>query len=404
MPDVNGPFTSGDAMARIIEGFKEVAADTQLDIRQDTAAMRSEALNSYKTIDPPPEAGRGDKKITKGERLQKIVKPDKMKMDQQKLKYKEVAKKFNQKSTELDPDKLASLAEDINEENSEDTILDKIKNLFPDDFLTDQVFDFLLEVTSGPLNEKITTLQERHFKEHEKTILAGRNISESALKYSKELSKPPQEMREQYISFLDSQKGLVDQFWDILGASPTYKDYNLKVNFLRHSLGEDLHADASSIEKEKLMVLVKQSNALQVLGTVPKELDARWKTMKLGFKEADIPFPQKLDLLNMTKMEFNLLRERYPTQEKVIHLAEEGGVSQTKGIIVVVESLLAISQKIHHKLYSTAQHRSDVIKSIVDAATDLYQKEEGEENAANIRSNAHYLSETDEDPNIKTVT
>lgn len=403
MPDVIGPFSSGDSMARIIDEFKKVAAETQLDISQDTSAMRSEALDSYKSIDPPPEPSRGGKKITKEERIQRVIKVDK-KTDTQKLKYKETAKKFNKKNAELNPDNLLSLAEEIDEADSEEEILNKIKNLFPDDFLADQAFDFLLEVTTGPLNEKIISLQENHFKEHNKAILAGRNITESALKYSKELSKPPKEMREQYISFLDSQKGLVDQFWDILGASPTYKDYNLKVNFLRHSLGEDLHADASSIEKEKLMVLVKQSNALQVLGTVPKELDARWKTMKLGFKEAELPFPQKLDLLNMTKIEFNLLRERYPTQEKVVHLAEEAGVTQTKGLIVVVESLLAVSQKIHHKLYTTGQHRTDVIKSIVDAATDLYQKEEVEENAANVRSNATYLSESDENPNIKTVT
>ncbi|NGX37141.1 MAG: hypothetical protein K1000chlam2_00293, partial [Chlamydiae bacterium] len=166
-------------------------------------------------------------------------------------KVEEIAEEFNKRNAELEKRSLQLLYSHIKESDSQEEILRKAMQLFPDHSLADEALEFLDEATAGDLKGKVAQAKENLNETYGREVRAGRNINAQAQAFSEEGLGTPTGLRDLYRDITGNPRDATTLFGE-LNEMFNYEKMNTAIDFILHSLGADLKSKGPSIAPGEL--------------------------------------------------------------------------------------------------------------------------------------------------------
>lgn len=286
---------------------------------------------------------------------------------------KDMAGQFQRRNPELRADTLVLLAQTIKPDDSKEELMRKIADFYPDLSLRDEAIEYLLEVTTGELSNKLREIKEELNQNFEREIVAGRNIHIQAREAATKELGTPTSMREMYRDVTGNPRDAPTLF-DELATKYGYKELKKVVDFLLHSMGADMNSKGPSIERAELQRLFSEVRNMQAILGVYRFFNSRMKLTQYLFEENNLQSPPELNFETMAKTFMSLAGERYPSADKVHQKASSLGLdaSNVAGKIITFSQFRdAIREVALGKVYKTVQHRDDLYLAILEALEDL---------------------------------
>jgi len=85
----------------------------------------------------------------------------------------------------------------------------------------------------------------------------------------------------------------------------------------------------------------------------------------------EIQLPKGLASEELTDTFFDVLKERYPSAEKIKQLVERSGVDSVHGKIIALSAMRDAIKEVSPRLYRSQQHRDELFLAIIEALEDL---------------------------------
>jgi len=285
---------------------------------------------------------------------------------------KEWAEQFQKQNRELKSAVLELLSKRIKAGDKKDDILKTIREFYSDVTLADQALEFLLAVTTGDLKEEVKEALTEFRKDNERQINAGKNITEQV--YSPQYASlgTPSNMRDLYRDITGNPRDSVTLFEQLSTQYP-YSQLKPVLGFLLSSLGSDMKSKGPSIPRAELARLITETKSLQAILGVYRFFSNRMNLVEKMFQQLDLPVPAKMNFESLSKGFMALVRERYPSREKVLHQAPALGVDKDiNGQIIAFTAFRdAIREVAVNQIYRSIDHRNELHKSIIEALEDL---------------------------------
>lgn len=291
-----------------------------------------------------------------------------------------IADEYSRKSyQELKPKTLLLIKERIAKGDTADDVLRKILEVYPDYSLADEVLDFLIATSDAEMGTVIqeakNTLQESFKRE----IIAGKNISNKAREFSLLGLGSPTALRDLYREITGNPRDPTILFEQFASTFP-YDKMKTVIEFLLHSLGSDLKSKGPSIPRGELHRLVTETRVLQAILGVYKFFDLRMKLVESAFTRNGLTLPQKISFQFLAKLFVRYIQERYPNADKALHLGIELGVSEElDALLILLLQFRDATRQIAPRLFKSEQQRQDVLRSFMDALSQIDEKLEEEE-------------------------
>lgn len=302
---------------------------------------------------------------------------------------KDTADRYQQKNPELKASVLLLLRERIKPGDSKEEILKKVLETYPDVSLADEALDFLIETSEGELAKIIKEVKDEFDKQHEREIVAGRNIGEQARTAADKGLGTPTSLRDMYRDITGNPRDSSMLFQE-LSQRYAFKELKKVVDFLLHSLGSDMKSKGPSIPHGQLHRLLTETRSLQAILGVYRFFRGRMGLMEKLFQNEDLELPPQLNFENMAKQFMTLASDRYPSADKVLQSATRLGIEKWIMAKIIAFSQLrdAIREVAVNQIYRSLQHRDELYLAILEALEQLEdeleellerQEEEGEE-------------------------
>lgn len=282
------------------------------------------------------------------------------------------ARDFEAKNPELKARALAALREAIKGDDDADTILGKVKEFYEDPTLADEALNFLSETTEGTLNQNVQQAKEKLGKEFKREIAAGRNIGALAREASEKGIGTPNSLRDMYRDITGNPRDSNTLFQE-LSQRYSFKDLKKVIGFLLHSLGADMKAKGPSIPRAFLHRLLTETRSLQAIMGVYRFFRGRMDLIEKMFAKEGLEVPDTLTFEALAKEFMALVRERYPTSDKVKQMPGRLGIDKwiLAKIIVLSQLRDAIREVAANQIYRSLQHRDETYMAILEALEDL---------------------------------
>lgn len=362
-----------------VEAMREAAAETAQELGAERISSQRSMLEQMEEMTNPFAA----KMATKEKPIKaRMTKAEKVLAEQREKglvpvqAIKDAASKFQKRSNgELQEQLLLLLrVEYLDEKDSAEDILRKMAEVFQgrDLAVQDEVLDFLLETTEGPLKEAVRTAQEEFRRSHGREILSGRNIAEAARGAAAEGLGTPTTLRDLYRDITGNPRD-VNTLFDELSNKWTYAELRKVVKFLLSSLGADLRSKGPSIPRGLLHNLLTEARTLQAILGVYAFFRGRMPLMNKMFRRAGLTAPSTLTFETLAKLFMSLVNDRYPSEEKVLQLAVKLGLGQWLRAKIIVLSQLrdAIREVAKERIYRSLQDRDKLYDTIILALENL---------------------------------
>lgn len=285
---------------------------------------------------------------------------------------KEWAEQFQKQNRELKSAVLELLSKRIKAGDKKDDILKTIREFYSDVTLADQALEFLLAVTNGDLKEEVREALNEFRKDNERQINAGKNIAEQVYNPQYASLGTPSNMRDLYRDITGNPRDSVTLF-EQLSTQYSYSQLKPVLGFLLSSLGSDMKSKGPSIPRAELARLITETKSLQAILGVYRFFSNRMNLVEKMFQQLDLPVPTKMNFESLSKGFMALVRERYPSREKVLHQAPALGVDKDiNGQIIAFTAFRdAIREVAVNQIYRSIDHRNELHKSIIEALEDL---------------------------------
>lgn len=139
-----------------------------------------------------------------------------------------------------------------------------------------------------------------------------------------------------------------------------------------HSLGADLKAKGSSIERAQLKKLVDDIRSLQGILTVFRFFRSRMGFINKEFSSYRLVWPESINFETLAKQFIKLIGERFLSAEKILQSAKKLGISDEAiaQMIVLTQMRDAIKQ-IPPRYYRSPSHRDEVLQAFFKALDEL---------------------------------
>lgn len=311
-----------------------------------------------------------------------------------------LAQEFNRRNPELDMRKLLLLLDELDEDDTPEEILKKIRNIgFEDPTLIDTVLEFLSKATGGKLAKAVIIAREKLNKDFTREIRAGVNIGDDARNYSDMGMGTPTDLRNLYRDITGNPRETTTLF-EQLSEKYSPKEMQTTIEFLLHSMGNDMKAEGPSIERAKLHRLMTEVRSLQAILGVHKFFESRMNLIGKLFQTMGAgQATQKPEILAKIFVQF--ISNRYPTSDKLLRLAKALDVeNNVEGQIVLFSQYRDAIRQTSIRLYQSQQHRDQVYMAILEALEELekildeeaeeededYEEEEDEDNLDDIKT------------------
>ncbi len=300
---------------------------------------------------------------------------------QEVLSIEASAEEFQRKNPELQPKALLALRSRISSKDSPLEIVKKLLESYPDHYLADDALDFLIETSNPELARTLKEVKKQFNIDYRKEILAGRNIAEQATEFAKQGLGTTQSLRNLYREVIQNPKDPATRFSEFTETF-TFEKMKTVIAFIFHSLGSDLKAKGSSIEKGELAALMTETKVMQAILSVYRFFKSRMNLIYSSYEREGYNLPPKVTFESLSKLFVKLLLERYPSAEKVYQIGVQLGIQDEW----IAEAILFTQMRdgVRHvdpRLFKSEQHRQDILTIFIDVLKEIDDKleEEAEE-------------------------
>lgn len=292
-----------------------------------------------------------------------------------------IAEQFNKKNPELNVKSLLLLKTTVSQNDTTEQILAKVKSTYPDPSLADEVLDFLIDTSkSNPsLKSKLTTTKEEFNQTSGREIRAGKNIQQAAREFAKEGLGNPNALRDLYRDITGNPREAPALFEELSTSFP-FPKMKMVIDFILHSLGQDMKSKGPSISKEELQRLFSETRTMQAILGVYRFFFLRTKLMQGEFKRADLAMPNTVNFQTLSKAFMNIIKDRYPNPQKILSFAKALGISEEMlAKIIVYTQMRDALREVSPKLFKSEQHRQEMLMSFIETLSELEDEMEEEE-------------------------
>lgn len=285
----------------------------------------------------------------------------------------EVTGYYENKSTEIKNKPLQSLKEQISKFDTEEDILQKVMESYPDPIDAEAAFEFLLKVMPDELKEKIFNAKTNFEKRFERALKAGKNIFQEVEKFAKDGLAPPEELRRMYTELTGDPKPALQLFEELLGKF-TFEKMKQAIKFWLSALGADLNSKGSSIEPGELSNLIKEAKNLQAILGLYSYFASKQKELILNLARRDALATPEMNFKNLARIFALFLKDMYPSPDKILFMKNELGIASNLNAQEAVFSIMCGAVKgVSPKLYRNQKHIDDVLSCFIDALEALDQ-------------------------------
>ncbi|MBS3904592.1 MAG: type III secretion system gatekeeper subunit SctW [Simkania sp.] len=291
----------------------------------------------------------------------------------------EYARKSNQ---ELQTKTLILVKDRITKNDSTDDVLRKVLETYPDYSVADEVLDFLLETSEPGIANIVKQAKEQFHRSFGREIAAGRNINVKAREFAQQGLGSPTALRDIYRELTGNPRD-ANTLFDQLSTSFSYEKMKTVIEFMLHALGSDLKSKGPSIPRGELHRLMTETRNLQAILGVYRFFKSRMKLIEGSFKRRGLVLPSRITFEVLARLYMRYLQERYPSPDKVLQLAIQLGIAEElEAQLIIILQLRDASRQIAPRLFRMDQHRTDVLRSFMDALKQIDAEFEEEEEEA----------------------
>ncbi|MCH9630895.1 MAG: hypothetical protein S4CHLAM37_09050 [Chlamydiia bacterium] len=284
-----------------------------------------------------------------------------------------VAKSYNEKNPELNERSLLAVKAHIKPTDSREQILGKVRDAYPDPSLADDTLDFLIETTpeGSALKAKLQSSKEQLNEVYGREVRAGKNIKESALQFSKEGLGSPTALRDLYRDITGNPRD-PNTLYEELASKFDFPSMKSVMEFILHSLGNDLKAKGPSIPGPELQRLFSETRTMQAILGVYRFFFQRMGLVQAEFSRADLTMPTLVNFQMLAKAFMRMIKERYPSADRVLLFATMLGISEeTAAKIVIFNQFRDALRNVSPKLFKSDKHRQDLLMTLIEALSEL---------------------------------
>lgn len=358
-----------------LDAMQRVADDEQVELSAEALTAKDALLNYLQeAVNPFPRLPKSQKSIeNQRSRIQKMIKSgDKSEQSYAAKQIQDKAEQFQKQNPELKSPALILLRERIKPDDSPEEILKKVLESYPDVSLADESLEFLLETTEGTLHQSVREAKEQLNKQFGREISAGRNISTVARQASEKGLGSPTSMRELYRDITGNPRDSSTLFQEF-SQKYAFKELKKVVDFLLHSLGNDMKSKGPSIPRGQLHRLITETRSLQAILGVYRFFRGRMGLMEGLFEKEGLKLPSQLNFETMAKQFMALASDRYPSGEKALQTTVKLGIDKwiAAKIIALSQMRDAIREVAVNQIYRSIQHRDELYLAILEALEEL---------------------------------
>lgn len=365
--------------AKIQRQEQSEAAKTTL--RQELSELSMNAYADEAAFNPVTLARQG-RFTSLEERIRKSPREESQRSDEKAAiveKTEEVSEYYQRKNPELHARALRLLRDKISAKDTAEEILRKAIDSYPDLSLADEALDYLVETSSADLLSRIREAKERLNQQFGREVRAGRNIAEQARAFSSEGLGSPTALRDLYRDITGNPREATTLFSE-LSDTFSFDKLETAINFLLHSMGTDLKAKGPSIARAELHRLMTEARNLLAILWVYRFFKGRMDLIGSAFERLGKLLALRITFELLAKLFIELLKERYPSMDKVLQMAARLGLSaELAAQMIIFTQMRDAVRGVAPKLFRSDQHRHDVLMSYIEALEELEDRLEEEE-------------------------
>lgn len=301
-------------------------------------------------------------------------------LDVSSSKLDDSAQSYQQRNPELTAKSLIRLLQSLKKDDSLEEILKKVQDFFPDQSLSDEALQFLIENAPEGLEQMLQDAKAELNKRFGRQIVAGKNIAMQARDFSSQGIGTPTALRDLYRDITGNPRE-PSLLFDQLSKAYSYEQLKTVVSFLLHSMGSDLKNKGPSIPRGELARLFSETRSLQAILGVYRFFQSRMRLINQSFSSIGSSVPQNLTFESMAKLFMKVLDDRYPASAKIIKLAQQLGIeSDLLALIIVISQWRDAVRNVSPRLFKLQQQKEELIAALLRSLEELEDQKDDEEN------------------------
>jgi len=295
-----------------------------------------------------------------------------------------IADEVQNRNPEMQKRGLLGLKKAILESDTPEQILEKVLLSYPDHFLADEAFDFLLRSTdtNTKIGANILLARELLNERYGREVRAGRNINNEAKEFARQGLGTPGALRDLYRDVTGNPREPLALFEE-LSDSFTFDKMKPVIQFMLHSLGSDMKSKGPSIAPAELQRLFTEVRSMQAILGVFRFFFQRTPLMEGQFNREGLAFPKRLTFEVLAKTFIKLLAEKYPSPDKILRFAGPLGIGEEiLAQVIIFTQFRDAMRGTAPKLFKSEKHRQDLLMVLIETISeldDLLDEEEEEE-------------------------
>ena len=291
----------------------------------------------------------------------------------------DLAHSFERRNPELSADKLATLKQLLNEDQTAEEILAEVLKMMKDPTLADEALEFLDRSFTEPMKSKIKKARELLNEKFGREVLAGRNIDTAAKAFAKKGIQTATELRNLYREVTGDPKPHNALFAQ-LSADYDFDELKQLVEFLLQGLAYDLKSKGPSIQQAELQLLMTEVRNLQSIVWVYLFFRGRMTSIKRLYEQYGLDFNEHhVDFQKLAKEFVKIAEDRYPSVLKIMRQAEKMGLVDDEEKALILTQFRDAIRQVSPRLYQSARHKQDLLLAVIEALEELEEEEEEEE-------------------------
>lgn len=352
----------------------------KISLSQESSELNMTEFADEAAFNPIMMARRFETLEQKISRKSREEKPEKAEQKVARIeKAEEVSEEFERKNPELEARSLQLLRSRISSRDTADKILEIVQDSYPDPALADEAFEYLEQTSTGDLLERIREAKQKLNDRFSREIRAGRNMGTQSRAFAAEGLGSPLGLRTLYRDITGNPREVTDLFSELFEKF-TYDKMEKAIDFLLSSMGADLKSKGPSIARGELHRLMTEARNLLAILWVYRFFRGRMNLITSAFERSGRLLPYLITFELLAKLFMQLLKERYPSQDKILQLALKLGISpDLLAQIIIFTQMRDAVRGVAPKLFRSEQHRHDVLMCFIEALEDLEKRVEEEE-------------------------
>lgn len=289
------------------------------------------------------------------------------------------AEEFEKRNPELKAKNLIVLKDRLTESDTEEDIIAKTMESYPDPMLAEEALDFVIAISNADFAAKLKRARDKLSERYARQIKASRNIFEEARAFSEEGLGSAESLRTLYHHYADNPKDPLETFEE-MRSKYSFQQMRKVLAFLLHSLGCDLRSKGPSIDPGQLYRLVTETRNLQAIWGVYRFFIQRDKSFDKNLQRYGMLPKKKITFDQFAILLMQYLKDRYPSPEKVLLFPSQLGLNdELLGQQLLLNYIRESLRHVAPRLFRSPQHRQEVIDSFLEALDNIEDRMEEEE-------------------------